>query len=966
VVFSGAGAVLAFAMLFCALALVLAQPAVTPDGFMNDCGLEWPGMAPPTPVPPKAFEVPWRADEPPIVRRETNAVHYFSGVPSGRFTNTGALSGKSVYLSAGHGFTWTNISGTFFWRTQRGNTNDIVEDLVSTETVHQWLVPMLQNAGARVFTVRESDTNPDLVLVDNGEAGYGESGNLGAFSTSSLMAWGRPTFPMVGDVNPFLLGNNRLMTVTPTVTASATWTAQIPRDGFYEVSIAYTAFTARVTDAHFLVRHAGGETSFRVNQQRHGGTWVTLGTFFFRANGVAQVVAQNDSTDTRNPANVSLDAVKFGGGVGLIDRGGGVSGRGRFEESSRYQAQWAGAPDTVYALGGNTTASDRNNDISARPRFAAWVREAGEPAVYVAWHTNAANSMARGTQTYVYGTDAVGMCSLATEYAGVTGSRELGDAIRAELVNDLRQDAGWNEPTWRDYGTLCANFGELNPGNNSETPAVLLEVAFHDNATDANRLKEPQFRYIAARSIAQGIIRYFATVDGVAPQFPPEAPVSLRAVNLMNGRAEVRWNASPTDSQNVGGQPATRYRVYSSDDGLAWDDGVETMNTSLDLPLSVGRARYFRVTGVNAAGESFPSVVVGAKAGTPRLLVVNGYDRFEAAQAQLEAVPSRFAIGTVVRVFPRRINDGTSVRLHGEAIDLAGFGFDSASDEAIESGLVTPSTYAAMSWIAGRGKALGEAPSVPAQTAIRAALSAGTKVIFSGEAGGSGNAAFLQDVGSATAGVGAGARVLTGVGPLQGLSWTMDDGSFGSYDVGGVDGGALDVITPMGSGLRLASYASGSPAASGVAGRSALFGFPLEGVTGRATRNELFRRLLVFAFDGGVDSDGGVFVEPDAGMMGGGSAGGGEAGGAAGGAGGGDAGGSSAGGAAGGMAGGDVGGGPAGGEPALVGGGTPMPRVLAFQGGGCQAAPGLVGLLVLAVGLRRRSERPFTALAPRR
>jgi N-acetylmuramoyl-L-alanine amidase len=887
-------------------------------------------------------------------------VNYFSGVPAGRFTNTGALSGKSVYLSAGHGFTWTNISGTFFWRTQRGNTNEIVEDLVSTETVHQWLVPLLQNAGARVFTVRESDTNPDLVLVDNGEATYSESGNAAAFSTSSLMAWGRPTFPMAGDVNPFTLGSNRLMTVSPTVTASATWTAQIPRDGFYEVSISYTAFTARVTDAHFLVRHAGGESSFRVNQQRHGGTWVTLGTFYFRAGGTAQVVAQNDSQDTRNPANVSLDAVKFGGGVGLIDRGGGVSGRGRFEESARYQAQWAGAPESVYAPGGNTTGADRNNDISARPRFAAWVREAGEPAVYVAWHTNAANSMARGTQTYVYGTDGVGMCSLATEYAGVQGSRELGDFLRTELVNDFRQDAGWNEPAWRDFGTLCANFGELNPGNNAETPAVLLEIAFHDNATDANRLKEPQFRYIAARAITQGIIRYFASVDAVTPQFPPEAPTAVRARDLLNGRAEVSWSPSATDAQNVGGQAATRYRVYSSDDGLAWDDGVETMNTSVDLALPAGRAKYFRVAGVNAGGESFPSVVVGAKAGSPRLLIVNGFDRFEAAQAQLEAFPARYAINTVVRVYPRRINDGSAVRLHGEAVDLAGFGFDSASDEAIEAGLVTPSSYAALSWIAGRGKAQGSAPSAAAQTALRAALSAGTKVIFSGEA--AGNAALLQDFGSATAGTGTGSRTLTGVGPLQGLSWTMDDGTGGSYDVGGTDGGSLDVIAPMGSGQRLATYASGAPAASGLAGRAALFGFPLEGITGRATRNEIFRRLLVFALDGGSDSDGGVFIEPDAGTgTGGGSAGGGAAGGAP--MGGGEAGGAGGGETGGGAAGGTSAGGGEG--PGLPGGGAAPPQVLAFQGGGCQSAPGIMGLALLVVAMRRVGRRFSTRLERR-
>ncbi|MBL8922615.1 MAG: N-acetylmuramoyl-L-alanine amidase [Myxococcaceae bacterium] len=939
-------------MLTLTLSLVLTQPFLsTPEGWMQDCGLEQPGTPRVAPVPPKAWETPWRVDEPPVVRREIPVVHYLGGAPQGRFTNQGALSGKSVYLSAGHGFTWTSISGTFYWRTQRGNTNDIVEDLVSTESVHQWLVPMLMNAGARVFTVRESDTNPDLVLVDNGEPGYAEAGNAAAFSTSSLMAWGRPMFPMAGDVNPFVLGSNRLMTTSATVTATATWTAQVPRDGFYDVSISYTAFTARVPDAHFVVRHAGGETHFRVNQQRHGGTWVSLGSFYFKAGGVAQVVAQNDSTSMQSTANVSLDAVKFGGGMGLIDRGGGVSGRPRFEESSRYQAQWAGAPDTAYAPLGNSQGNDRNNDISARPRFAAWVREANEPAVYVAWHTNAANGNARGTQTYVYGTMDVNTCQIASHYAGVAGSRELADFLRTELANDFRQDAGWNEPTWRDYGTRCANFGEVNPSNNSEFPGVLLEIAFHDNATDANVLKEPQFRYIATRAILQGIIRYFASVDLVTPTFPPEPPVRLRARNVMGGQVELTWSPSPTDAQNVAGHAATGYRVYSSDDGLGWDEGVQTTMTTYATALPANRAKYFRVAGVNAGGEGMPSAVVGARApsaGQPTLLVVNGYDRFEAAQAQLEAFPARYAINTVTRVYPRRINDGSYVRVHGDALDALAWGFESATADAVESGQVIPASFGVVSWIAGRGGQRGGAPSAAAQQTLRTALAGGTRIIFSGEA--AANMAFLADFGSATAGAGASARSVAGVGPLSGLSWSLDDGSAGTYDVGDPAGGSIDVVSPMGAGQRLASYTTGTSAASGVAGRSALLGFPIESVTGRATRIELYRRLLLFTADGGTDSDGGTFIEPDAGS--GGGAGGGGAGGGA--AGGGAAGGGAAGGEGGGMAGGDVGGGAAGGDTA--GGMSVVQRKLVFRGGGCSAAPGEVFVLLVLglLGARRR------------
>ncbi len=937
--------------------LVLTQ---TPASWLDDCGLEKPGTPTPSPVPPKSWETPWTPSDPPLVRREV-MVPRLGGAPAGRFTNTGVLSGKSVYLSAGHGFTYTDVGGgSFSWITQRGNTHDIVEDLVSTETVHQWLVPMLQNAGARVYTMRESDPNPDLVLVDNADPGYVETGS-GFSNSGSTFSWGRPSFPMDGGFNPFAGGTNRLMVISNSgVTASATWTAQLPRDGFYEVSITYSPFSARVTDAHFLVRHAGGETSFRVNQQRHGNTWVPLGTFYFKAGGVAQVVAQNDSTNTHANANVSLDAVKFGGGMGLIDRGGGVSGRPRFEESSRYQAQWAGAPEAVFAPNGTAPSRDRTDDVGTRPRFAAWIHESNEPAVYLAWHTNAlgaTNTTVRGTQTYVYGTLDVNTCSFPTNYAGVTGSRELAEALRSELINDLRQDAGFNEPTWRDFGVRCANFGEVNPANNGEFPGVLMEVAFHDQPTDAARLKEPDFRYVAARALMQGIIKYFAATDAGVQAYPPEPPVQLRARNVMNGQVEVSWAASPTDSQGVRGDPAQRYRVYASDDGLGWDEGVETVMTSYQTALPANRAKYFRVAAVNAAGESMPSAVVGARVGQVVAVIVNGFDRTEAAQAQLETFAARYNLGTVTRLYPRRINDGSYVRVHGEALDAIPFGFDSATDDVVEAGAITLSTYPVVSWIAGRGKKGAAAPSAASVAALRSAVQMGTRVIFSGEAGA--NAGLLGDF-NATMGTGTAGRSLSGVGPLTGLSWSLDDGTQGTYDVGNEDGGSLDVVAPVAAGQRLASYASGAAAASGVPGHTALFGFPLESITDRATRNEIYRRLLLFTADGGTD--GGVFVEPDAGTGGGAAGGGNAAGGSVGGGssgGGSSGGGSSAGGTAGGgsAAGGAAGGAPVGGGDAggMAGGTAPIPHKFAFTGGGCSSVSGFA--LWLALALFRRPRR---------
>ncbi len=909
-------------------ALVLFASAVFAQSWVDDCGLEPPGSRPFVPIEPKHWEPTLTPDSPALVRADRDAPR-IGGSPAATVRGVGALQGKVIYLSPGHGFTYE--AGLTEWRTQRPTTNTIVEDLVSIETLSQYLMPMLLNAGARVVPVRELDLNTNLVFVDNGEAGYVETGAV--FTNSSLMGWGRPTFPMTGATLPFSLGTNRLMSSAPTATASATYTATIPRDGYYEVSISYTAFSARVTDAHFIVRHAGGETHFRVNQQRHGGTWVQLGRFYFKQGGTAQVVAQNDSTNAAG-SNISLDAVKFGGGMGLIERGTGASGRPRFEESARYHTQFAGAPTSVWAPSANTPADDRGNDVGTRSRFAAWVHEPGEDAVYVAWHTNAFNASAVGTNTYVYGPGAPP--SPLSQFSGVAGGDRLGLLIHGEMINDIKATSGWNRPTWQDRGVNTAYFGELSPSNNGETPSVLIEVAFHDAAADALHLKEPGFRYLAARSIAQGIIKFYAEKDGVAVRLPPEPPTHLAAINQGGGEAVIRWRASPTDTQGVRGQAATGYRVYSSDDGLAWDNGVAVSMTQARVALPATAAKYFRVTATNTGGESFPSSVVGVKApvmGKPLVLVVNGYDRLEAAIGKTEAFATRYALGNVLRVFVERINDGSAARLTGQALDANDVGFDTADTDAVTSGDVMQAPYQLLTWFVGRGKQGGAALTASEQMVVTGFRTRNLPVFFTGD----GTAApALLTAFSATAPGTTGGLSVSGADALMGLSgMVLDDGTAGSFDTG-----TPPAIAAAGGAVQLATYGSGGSAAIGTPGQSVMFGFPFETLVDRANRVEVMRRVLVFlsptSFDGGIiQVDAGMVIdagiEEDAGIDAGVT----------------DAGDSDAG---------------------VTDAGTPEPDagtnqddagvirqpILAFQGGGCSSAPVMGPLLFMMLLLRRR------------
>ncbi len=148
-----------------------------------------------------------------------------------------------------------------------------------------------------------------------------------------------------------------------------------------------------------------------------------------------------------------------------------LSGHPRWEEGARYFTQYQGANSSVWGAG----------DVSGRSRFAAWENLGGiEDSIYVSWHSNAFDTTARGTSSYIYSANPPDGSYDPTQ--AVAGSAPLMNAIHDEMVNDIR--AGW-DPAWQNRGYKSAYFGEINPSNNSEMPSTLLEVAFHDNATDA-------------------------------------------------------------------------------------------------------------------------------------------------------------------------------------------------------------------------------------------------------------------------------------------------------------------------------------------------------------------------------------------------------------------------------------------------------------------------------------------------
>ncbi|WP_223789284.1 N-acetylmuramoyl-L-alanine amidase [Marinicella meishanensis] len=638
------------------------------------------------------------------------------------------LSDKTLFISQAHG--WIDYDDFRQWSTQRGITHDIVEDFVNAEGINQYLLQYLAGAGAEVFTLRERDLNTQMVIVDDADGNsfpangsYQEIGDASWFSDSGANGFANFQAPYSASNDPFRDngGSDRLITTNPTETAQAVWTPVITESGHYDVYVSYSGIGNRPHDARYTVRHGGLESTVLVDQTKHRYVWNHLGNFYFTAGGDHAIRLSNQSAAAGT--TVSADAVRIGGGMGDIlgQYHTVLSGHPRWEEGARTWTQYQGASASVYAGG----------DVSARSRFADWEHYSSEDSVYVSWHSNAATGNARGTSSYIYSANPPDGTYDTTQ--AHPGSAELQTAIHEELINDIR--GAWDS-NWTDRGKRSAYFGEVNPSHNDEMPAVLLEMAFHDNAQDADALRHPQFRRLAARAIYQGIVKYFATRDGLSYTLLPEPPTHLQVTSTTPGELTIDWQAAATDNQDLGGDAADDFLVFLSTDGKNFAPGIPAASNGLQLTgMPPGQVQYVQVKARNAGGVSLPTETLAARvahANESRVLVVNGFDRLNSGQLIYQNMPD--IGGFVDRMYLSQMNTFDYIIQHGEAIDESGVGFDGISNELIEDALwaLNPTEHAAVFWILGEESSLGETLNASEQLALNNYLSAGGKLFISG------------------------------------------------------------------------------------------------------------------------------------------------------------------------------------------------------------------------------------------
>lgn len=523
------------------------------------------------------------------------------------------------------------------WRWQRPRLFGTTEDLFTQSFVVPYLIPMLENAGAIVFTPRERNWQRQEVIVDNNTCPAGSQYLEVNYKKCCWTNAPAPGFAQRYSVypdnhNPFADGTARMITTqTKPEKAFAEWIPDIPEKGKYAVYVSYQTLPESVSDAKYLVFHNGGVTEFRVNQQMGGGTWVYLGTFEFDkgCNDYGMVVLSNES---KEQGVVSADAVRFGGGMGNIERGGSVSGMPRYLEGARYWAQWAGMPYPVYSKSNGT--NDYNDDINTRSLMTNYLSGGSvfNPAekglkvpfeMTLGFHSDAgfktADQLVGTLGIYTTGFNEGRLNCGISRYA----SRDLADMVLTGLKRDIDARFGVN---WQRRSMWNRNYSETRL---PAVPSMILELLSHQNFNDLKLGHEPAFKFTVARSVYKSVLKYLADMHGTSYTVQP-LPVTHFAISegKKKNTFDLRW--IPTEDVLEPTAEAQGYIVYTRVGRGGFDNGTYTRKPELTVEVEPGLVYSFRVTAVNRGGESFPSETLSAckaKRSKGTVLIVNAFDR---------------------------------------------------------------------------------------------------------------------------------------------------------------------------------------------------------------------------------------------------------------------------------------------------------------------------------------------------
>ena len=816
------------------------------------------------------------------------------------------LQDRHIAIWQSHGNYFKNDKNEWGW--QRPRLFCTTEDMFTQSFVLPYVIPMLENAGAIVYTPRERDTQKNEIIVDNDTPNaslYLEVGSKKANWTNAPVRGfaQKKTIYKEGE-NPFTDGTCRFIPTERKKKKNkdqvfAEWVPTLPATGKYAVYVSYQTLPNSVSDAKYLVFHNGGVTEFKVNQKIGGGTWVYLGTFEFDKgnNDYGMVVLSNESSEH---GVVCADAVRFGGGMGNIARGGRTSGLPRYLEGARYSAQWAGMPYEVYA--GRKGENDYTDDINTRSNAINYLSGSsvynpqqsglGVPLeMTMALHSDAGCSKTDELigSLGIYTTDFNNgkLNSGMDRYA----SRDLADILLTQIQKDIRTN--YNLP-WTRRSMWNRNYSETRL---PATPSTIIELLSHQNFADMQLGHNPNFKFTVGRAIYKGILQFINSQHGKDYVVQP-LPVSNFAIHFgkKKNTLELTWKGED-DPLEPTARPR-EYMVYTRIGYGGFDNGTLVSKPYYSVKVEPGLVYSFKVTAVNRGGESFPSEILSAykaKRERERILIINGFDRisgpavintpdkagfdleqdpgvpylsnisfcgaqsgFNRSQAGKEGEGSLGHSGRELEGMEIAGNTFDYPFIHGKAIQAAGkYSFVSCSDEAVENGIVTLEDYPIVDYILGLekedpiAKAYYKTFSSPMQRLITSYCQSGGNLFVSGAYVGSdmsgtqGNREFTEKVlkyGYQNSLTDKSSGQINGLGRSITIPRLPNENSYAVT--------APDCIVPVAPAFPVFTYARGNQSAGiaykGADYRTFILGFPFESIQSETDRASIMAGILGF------------------------------------------------------------------------------------------------------------------------
>lgn len=489
-----------------------------------------------------------------------------------------SLWGNTIALWHSHGLYFNNNEQSWMW--QRAPVMTSVEDKLTMSYVIQFLLPMLENAGAEVMMPTEREASPYEVVKSNDE------------------------------IEKTTRHHHREMIT------------QLDANGEHWVSIMYPHIDDAVSSVNLYVYDAVGVTHYVVDETRGYGTWIYLGKHFF--NGKAVVIV---STESKERGNVANPNVRIGGGIGR-------SGEMRIWECAAEWLRYAGAPNTVCSM--KNGENNYRDDITCRPHWVNWLaggtsvapREEGlniPVDVTLALHTDAGVSLDKtiGTLGIYSSTGYNGKDIRAKRYPDGhrrTEAQKFAQIVQSQIVHDIRRTY---EPCWTDRGLKDSRYYEAVY---EYVPSILIELLSHQNYNDMRYALDPRFKFVACRAIYKGILRYLKGNDVVVQPLPVKSFSAILQPN--SDIVHLSW-LPVADSLELSATP-TSYIVYKRVGNGGWDYGRVVDSTFYEMSVPQDSIVGFKIVAVNDGGLSFPSEVLTVCSRSNvrgEALVVNAYSR---------------------------------------------------------------------------------------------------------------------------------------------------------------------------------------------------------------------------------------------------------------------------------------------------------------------------------------------------